>query len=876
MGRRATAVKRMRRPLYPRAPVLIVEGDKLLTLAPDACTPIRVGHKAFGLASIPSAWTKPFFVVSGAQTPSSRTLSAALLRSGIPKSARLLVRSSGVTEIIDSRGKLASGECGQDQLLVQIGQLQAALPQGASVHWVVQELIRSIEKGQLSNERRVAQDKRDWLAEIEAAPLHAGEIHRIPLRTWRDKRPPTEAPLACVYRESIIDKLVVVARWTYERLIRVHFEWVWDGANLYVVQADPCDEVARGKNPHSLVKASIGTISPPLGLEVFRPASERDFQTYRKLANANLYRKLGYASVPFYVLDNAHELKNIVIEGRCSDAVVRDLRKLTAQPLVIRTDSSDSNRILREMLPRSDELRNAEAAIQWLVKRFRSKVNASSATGARLADVDLCLIAHHYVPAAASAWCQALPNQRRVRIESLWGIPEGLYWYAYDVFDVDTGTASEPQIDKRPLSLPFREKRRYKEHFIAPDEAGAWVVHRTSANADWARSITRSEWIEEIAWTSRCIAAKENKPAVVMWLIDTASNSTPHRVLPWYHQEWKQEGPIHKAAPRKKFATSAEVTIHSLADWAIVQADIDNGKRVARICIDPREPEMVRDASFVNALSVLAKKHDIVVELNGGILSHAYYMLSSAGCDVECADLDDFAVDDDAIEYNKLVRDGIPAAIAARGESVERMEVRGEALITSLRRKIIEEAYEVFDAKTANQIAEEIADLREVTASLMGELGIAEEDVAQVQQSKLKKRGGFGKGTMLGRTAILSSLRSQLSETSSLALGAVQPPKRTITESIDLPSTEIEGLHVDLRHSAAGISERQLTVVLPVHADGFAPPRTAFSLQTQDGHQHEMIFEVKFERSGADLRVRMSLVNAPRQLNLDLKTNQKY
>lgn len=869
MGNRAPATKRTPRPLKPVISILLVEGNQLTVLSPDTASTSRVGHKAVGLASIPSVWTRPFFVVCGDAEPSDTALFSALTESGIPMGAKLIVRSSGVDESIESRGEHPTAECGYDELQVQIARLQTTLTTNATVHWVVQELVHCAAKGQLANERRVAKAKRDWVAELETTATHSADIHRISLRPWRDKRPSVEATLRCAHRVSIVNSLEAVARWTYERLIRVHFEWVWDGQAVYVVQADPCDVIPRGSDPHDLVKEVQPATQTTLTLEVFRLATTQDFGTYRKLENVGVYRQLDYQIVPFYVLDNQLEIQTIIRDGRCSDALRRDLTLLAARPLVIRTDGQDTPKHLREMQPRSDELRSTHAAEQWLIGEFSEKVRRPFEDGSCLAELRLCLIAHHFVPAAAAAWCQALPDHRRVRIESLWGIPEGLYWYAYDVFDVDTQIPFGAKINEQPASLPIREKRRYKEHFIAPNGDGTWVVHRTSAKADWARSITKTDWIQEIAWTSRCIAGFVGKPVVVMWLIDTASASTPHRVLPWYHQEWKQEGEIHKAAPRKKLAGSAEAIIQTEQNWIVLQADIDAGKHIARIRVDPRESDMVRNQGFIEGLAKLAKQHNIVIELSGGILSHAYYMLSRAGCNVECADLDDFAIDDEAIEYNKLVRDGIPNAIASRGESVALMRVRGEAMLAALRRKLVEETFEVLDAKTTEQIAEELADVREVSLGIMAELGITEANVETARREKFNRRGGFKDGLMLGRTAVSSPLGSHVQESVALFPEAEPISLKTLTRIIELPTTVVEDLHVDLRHDAQGTAERQLTATLPSHAGGFIPPKVKFNLDTQDGHPHEMLIELQFERQGADLRIRMRLINAPQQLGLD-------
>lgn len=875
MKKRALSTKRTSQPLAPARTILVLEGDRISCLDSVHVSADRVGQKAFGLASIPAEWSKPFFVVGGDSKPESAALMKALAMSGIASDSKLLVRSSGTHEDIESRGALESAECEQTNLFEQIENLCEAAGNGTRVNWVVQELVRHRAKGHLSNERRIAEAKRDWVAEIEAGPAPEGEIHRISLRPWRDERPPVEGPLRCMHREALVACLSNVARWTYARRIRVHYEWVWNGKCIYVVQADSCDEITHGQDPRRLVMQAKPIAVPLAKLQVFRAATAEDFRTYRKLANAKLYTDLGYAAVPFYVLDAATEMDKLVSGGHCSVALLRDLAHLTQQPLVLRTDGRNTPKHLREMLPRSDELRSVEAAKAWLEQKFRDKVQLRTDAGESLSDSRLCLIAHHFVPAVASAWCQAMPDQRRVRIESLWGLPEGLYWYSYDVFDVDTQEVSATNIAARPRRMFFREKRRYKEHFIAPDREGAWVLHRTSSNSDWARSITRSEWIEEVAWTTRCIASNERRPVVVMWLIDTAEGMTPHRVLPWYHQEWKQEGPILKAAPRKKIASSDEVVIGTRREWTTIQTRIDAGDTVARIRVDPREPELVRDQQFVSTLAAFARKHCIVIELKGGILSHAYYMLSRAGCVVECSNLDDFASDDEAIEYNKLVRDRIPASIQARGEQIAVTRVLGEALVAVLRRKLVEEAFEVLDARTTEQIAEELADVSEVVLSLMRELDITESDVETARRAKLRKRGGFANGLMLGRTAVNSSLGSGVYPLGDLLGDAPFAPTQTLSRAIELPLTASEEIHVDLRHNVTGTAERQLTATLPAHAAGFLPPRVSFNLETQDGLAHEVVASIELTRSGSDLRVRIRLVNSPKQSPLDLEDPDK-
>jgi predicted house-cleaning noncanonical NTP pyrophosphatase (MazG superfamily) len=278
----------------------------------------------------------------------------------------------------------------------------------------------------------------------------------------------------------------------------------------------------------------------------------------------------------------------------------------------------------------------------------------------------------------------------------------------------------------------------------------------------------------------------------------------------------------------------------------------------------------VRDQEFVAGLAAFAKRNDAVVELNGGILSHAYYLLSAAGCDVECADLDEFANDDETAQFNKLVRDKVPEAIASRGEAVALLRVRGQALVESLRRKLIEEAFEVLDAKTNEEIAEELADVQEVTRALVAELGISASEVEAARRRKLRRRGGFHEGVMLQTTAISPPI-ARKSLQGGLPLDDFNPTTaRTIFDPADLPSSISEEVNIDLRHDSSGCAERQVTAALPAHAVAFQSPRAVFNLPTALGGSHEMIVEFEVERRGADLRIRLRLRNPPLQLDLPL------
>lgn len=252
--KRAPVKKRIHQPLAPVSSILVVNKGGLVELSPEQINISEIGLKGVGLSCIPIAWTKPFFIVTADSDLSGSALMSAMSRLNIRSSDNLLVRSSGVDESIEQRGALISEHCLGSKIKEHIERLRKGIPDlqagnYSPVHWVVQPLIATKAKGHLSNERRLNKDLRDWVAEVEASPGSPSEAHRIAIRPWRDDTPRLEQSLICNYRANLTDQLETVARWTYDRMLRVHYEWVWDGTQVFIVQADNCEDEQGGGRP---------------------------------------------------------------------------------------------------------------------------------------------------------------------------------------------------------------------------------------------------------------------------------------------------------------------------------------------------------------------------------------------------------------------------------------------------------------------------------------------------------------------------------------------------------------------------------------------------------------------------------------------------
>ena len=99
--------------------------------------------------------------------------------------------------------------------------------------------------------------------------------------------------------------------------------------------------------------------------------------------------------------------------------------------------------------------------------------------------------------------------------------------------------------------------------------------------------------------------------------------------------------------------------------------------------------------------------------------------------------------------YNKLVRDKIPEIIEGQGKKANYHILSEEEFIEALKDKLIEEAKELKEAKTIDEIIEELVDILEVYYSLMEASDISGGTIYEVGLNKIEKKGGFYKKIFL-------------------------------------------------------------------------------------------------------------------------------
>lgn len=848
-------IKPHKKPFRPTRSIQIVTPEGIKTLSAKTINNRTVGWKATGISSLPAAWCPHSFVICSSCFPNGKPIkqlkhivAEAIKGNGFYQARELMVRSSGQSETMEERGELASSECSPDNILDTIKSLIDRLPQPYknTVHWLIQPKLETRQKGFLSNELRLKKESRDWVIESDPNKANSSCLREdLAIRTWRESGRPAIKKLTSDSELAISASLKEVAKWACIFESRILFEWVWDGAVVWIVQAQT-ELPKSGLLPKSLIGDKISQIKLNV-LNLFRPAETADFVKFKKLKNSNIYSNIGYKMPQFYVMDDAPTIKAI-LAGELSEKFKNDISELTRRDLVLRTDGEDIPDNKREMLPRSENLSSLQDATVWF-NEFSIKI-----IGSDLQNCKLCLIAHHFIPSVASAWARAVPRQRVVRIESLWGIPEGLYWYSHDTHEVDT---QEVDLNNISTDTDFKiyNRSRYKERCISPGKDGKWISELTDPAWGWRDSISKRDWLVEIATSTRKIAEVENKAVAIMWFIDTHASATNHRVLPWFHSPSEIGSP--RAAPRKKRKSLPDQIINNLEDWDKLKTNIKSGKPVERVTVNPVDVNLIRNPQFADELATLSKEKNFVIELSGGILSHAYYILKRKNAQVECVDL--FGAEEDSLEFFKIVRDKIPEIIKRKGEIANIIKLDGEALMLALQKKLIEEAFEAHDAKSGTELIGELADLLEVIHALAKKLGVSLDEIESERQAKRERRGGFDKGILLQKTSSHHSILPE-PQPGGPEEPILMPTPQTEVEisSIgDLPQRPIYK-RVDERQ-IGGESENMMILELEVNRDldWKDSSEIYIPIKTKGNHRFSFILHVK--REGSIVRIIPSL-----------------
>ena len=867
--------------LQPQYPILFISKEKTFEIPAADIVIDQVGVKAFGLSSLPRAWTLPYIVVSSDMlflyknyNESEKAslikqwairIIKALLAVGFADGDSIIVRSSGCSEGLNERGKYCSVNGTVKNLFQPISECLNKLAsdvdlRNQKIPLVIQKYVLPLSaKGHLSNERRFSKESRDWLGAYENIDNRSGNHFKINLRNWRKKILVDnfiDKPLICNISALISVALEIPATWAYQRKLRLHFEWVWDGQKIYVVQADQESE-SIGVDPTKVYVSKLPSRSE-FAPKCIKIISEADARRYCKINNVFTYMKLGLPVTPLYILDVQSIIENIAA-GIILPELEKDISELVKSPLVIRMDIDTDDIDSRQMLPRI-EVRSLDSALTWI--REQSAGIKSKTTD------NVALIFHNFVPAISSAFAYAAPGQRKVLIEALWGLPEGLYYNSHDKYIVDTETPKGKQLTRQDMArFEVSEKPKFKRFFVSPDVNGRWLTQILKPPYDWRGSIQNQEWTKEIALESRRIAEEEKQPLSIMWFVGVPPSVCERPVFPWHHEVYDSK--ISNRAPthRTKTPFDESLVIKTSADIDLLKEEVGKEhSRVRRIRIQPLEEALLRNKDTLRTIGELARKIDAIILLEGGILSHAYYQLMQTKAIVEVLlPFEDFEYKQ---EFYKLVRDKVPSNIENGGEIVRKALLSGDFFLSALREKLIEEAFEALDAADKDSIISELADVSEVIDGILSLLSVSRDDLRQQQNRKRERAGGFKKGIVLLETQ--NPLPAKKDDKSSAPLfdssGQIDNVNSTpisMTELFEL-SHDIEKWSDKREHQAA--SEVILHIVVPTLRNSWEANTVGTVIDSDSGNTIRA--KITGKRLGSRLEIELSIFTQQKQLKL--------
>lgn len=475
-----------------------------------------------------------------------------------------------------------------------------------------------------------------------------------------------------------------------------------------------------------------GASPEPVGFKTAAPIRVKNLKHFRlfsgqtspwqKLECVCAFKSAGLPTTSLFLLKGKATISSLA-KGQAPRGLSADLAELTAAPLVIRSDIRGETTLFAR---HTSGLTDAAKALEFL------KRTAREFCGSGVQAVRICFIAHRFIPAIASAFSLATPSNRRVRIDALWGLPDGLEFCPHDSFEVDSRTGSR-----------VATRIRYKPLFLAALPSESWSVEHLGAPWDWKPALDSSS-LREIAKASFRLADELQKPVVTMWFVGVLPHSGHPKLLPW--RSLTADAPMQIGSAVGSHFKSSPLVVRNKGDLARVK---ENPTRASSVILRPDGPHL-RDESFLKELGNLVKSHDLRIDLEGSPLSHAFYVLQRTGAQVACVD----PINPKSVrqKFQKLVRDRIPIQIRRGGEHAETIKLPGDVLLDVLKTKVVEEALEVLGTNSVESLRVEMADVYEVLRALCRAIKQPASSLERDAARKRRKLGGFGTGIVLVET----------------------------------------------------------------------------------------------------------------------------
>jgi len=414
-------------------------------------------------------------------------------------------------------------------------------------------------------------------------------------------------------------------------------------------------------------------------------------------------------------------------EANAYARVTEDLGALMSEgPLVIRCDVRLHRGYADLSLPTSDPVEQPDEALA-----FMRHTAATHFGGPDDRPEDWAFLPAALVPARASIMAQAKPSGQRIRIDALWGYPDGVGLLSHDKWshDVITDEVDEHRAHKNSCLLCLGEQ--------------GWHFEPVPAPHDWGHTINPSEARMASSWARR-LADHLDREVQLMVLARIDGARGPEAMLPWHYTDHT----VPAARAQVAAVPSTGIIIVNRPE-DLDGADLSPGRG---LLLRP-EVGWRRDPAFITEVGTRAAAADLPVYFEGSVLGHPYYLIKSTGAAVVPVGQDE--PEGVRIEYHKLVRDGVPDIVRSTGGLVRAVRASAGEAHWLLRQKLVEEAFEVGEA-LGDAVVEELADLTEAVLALCSHVGIDAEDVERARLKKRAERGGFENAVYLEATSTSS------------------------------------------------------------------------------------------------------------------------
>jgi predicted house-cleaning noncanonical NTP pyrophosphatase (MazG superfamily) len=693
------------------------------------------GVKAAGLTLLPVAWCPPFIAIPASvhgdwreDRPLDSGLAAEIevwLNSiGARAQSGFILRSSGVHESIVHRGRHLSVRLPQNVNLKGIEENAAAIFSHAKqrgeigdLALVLQMFLEPESDGHLSNERHVSPTRNQWKYETEKPVWGPPEGINSKFATTPNSNEPIRSPKGIPHQA-----LRSLGRWINEKIIpRCHIEWLLRSGHLWVVQLDlEWEEADEGIDPTEDASSTLAQSPQPAAATIFASYVIGTPTPWPKLNNLNDFDFRSTGSNPRLYFATADVLLDAIHTGE--QMLANEIDALTAGRAVLRTDLKEVESGAYN-LPRTDTVDGC-AAVSSLKAKLPELIQRFGVPS------DIAVLLHAFLPARAAAWAYAEPHGQIAYVDALWGLPDGLQVLPHDSFQVDV---------KRHRVVS--RKIRYKPRFLTEQPDGTWLYVDILKRKGRSQVLSQDD-IVEIGVRTTEVASRLGQDAQIMWFCGIPERYEVGRNLPWYRAREKAQ-----QAPRveRRYRSVPVANLEDLRKLPISDVTIR---------LDP-EASLIRDDDFLDKIIQVALERRLPIELQGSLLGHTYYKISSAGVAVVLADPYSkyFRIRGRRV-FGKWVRDKVPIDIKTGGERVFESRLAPEDALPGLFVKLLEEGQELLTAQSDDSRREEIADLLEVVKGMATQAGIEWESVVRTAELKQKQKGGFGERRILMETSL--------------------------------------------------------------------------------------------------------------------------